>query len=381
MCASKKLSIFLVFIMCFCLVSSGCVEKKTPEEKLDKYIQNLYSKYDGPTSSIAVLVVDDGKILFNKSYGYANVDTLEKATSNTNYRIASLTKMFTAMSIMILKDRGQLDYDTKVIDILEDFPEYGKDITIRHLLMHTSGLKDFYELTDLLDKEFNEENQLLDADVYEIVKKSDSTYFEPGQIHRYSDAGYIVLGLIVEKISGMTLSDFMDKNIFKPLHMDNTLLYDKMQNPEIKNRAYGTEYRVNKFITSDQSFSSATRGDGGVYTSLDDLYKWDQALYDGMKKDILVHKETLREAYTPPKMLNGSYDNYNFGWMFRKNGNMYFEQYHTGGTQGFITCYLRLPDQKKTFIILSNRNDDEAPWEIDTIIRELYGFGVRGMGD
>ncbi len=367
---SRNIKILAVIFLCLTL--AGCVNSRTPEQQLDNYIQKEYCKYNSPSSAISILIVDNGKIVYNKSYGYANIETLEKADSDTNYRLASVTKMFTAMCAMILKDRGLLDYDTKVSAILEDFPEYGKDITVRQLLTHTSGLRDFYDLTDLLDEDFNEENQLLDSDVYEIVKRADSTYFTPGNHFKYSDTGYIVLGRVIEKVSGMTLSEFMDKNIFKPLKMNNTVAFDKRQNPEIKNRAYGTQLHGNKFIVKDQSYSSATLGDGGIYTSLDDLYKWDQALYS----DKLVSKETLEEAYTPTKPLNSLYDCYNCGWNFGKNGGGFLEQLHWGETQGFTNIYVRIPYLKKTCIILSNENNNSNQIQrLDKKIRELFDFG------
>ncbi|WP_432664457.1 serine hydrolase domain-containing protein [Wukongibacter baidiensis] len=358
--------IILSIILSFTFL--GCSDQTTEEEQLDKHMDKVVYSSDLP--SISILVVDNGKPVYKKSFGCANMETLEKATPSTNYRLASVSKMFTAMSIMILKDRGQLDYDMRVKDILKDFPEYGKDITIRHLLNHTSGLRSFYDLTDLLDEEFSVENQLLDSDVYEIVKRTDSTYFTPGSIFKYSDTGYVILGLVVEEVSGMKLPDFMRENIFIPLNMDNTVVFDKTLNMSINNRAYGTESDGTKFITKDQSYSSATRGDGSIYSSLEDLYKWDQALYS----DILVSKETMQEAYTPPNHLNSLFENYTCGWIFRKNGEDQLEQVHAGGTQGFSTIYFRIPEKKQSIIILSNRNESNTVYELDDPIRKIYDF-------
>lgn len=364
----KNNIMIIILSIILSLTFIGCSNHTTKEEQLDKYMDKIF--YSSNMPSISILIVDNGKTVYNKSFGYANVETLEKATPSTNYRLASVSKMFTAMSIMILKDRGQLDYDMSVKDILEDFPEYGKDITIRHLLNHTSGLRSFYDLTELLDEEFNEENQILDSDVYEIVKRADSTYFTPGSIFKYSDTGYIILGLVVEEVSGMKLSDFMKENIFMPLSMDNTVLFDKTLNMSINNRAYGTDSDGKKYIIKDQSYSSATRGDGSVYSSLEDLYKWDQALYS----DKLVSKETMQEAYTPPKHLNSLYENYTCGWIFRKNGEDQLEQVHAGSTQGFSTIYFRIPEKQQAIIILSNMNEYNIVYDMDEKIRKIYDF-------
>jgi len=368
---SKKIIILIMVILSLSLSLMGCADKKSPEEKLDEYVNKIYSKDHDPAPSLSILVVDHGKVVYKKSFGYANINTLEKANTNTNYRLASITKMFTAMCAMILKDRGLLDYDTKVSDILKDFPKYGKDITVRNLITHMSGLRDYYDLVDLLNENFDENNQLLDSDVYEIVKRADSTYFPPGSTYKYSDTGYTVLGLVVEKVSGMELSDFMNENIFKPLKMYNTVAYDKTLDIKIKNKAYGTEPTGTQYIIKDQSYSSAVLGDGGVYSSVEDLYKWNQALYS----DILVREDTLKEAYAPPRYLNSLYNNYNFGWFFRKNGRGELEQYHNGSTQGFSTYYLRIPEQKSTIIVLSNKNYDDNAYELHEYIRKIYDFG------
>ncbi len=369
---SKKITIIIMFILSLSIALMGCANTKSPEEKLNAYMHQLYINDIDPAPSMSILVVDHGEVVYKKSFGYANVETLEKANPNTNYRLASVTKMFTAMCAIILKDRGLLDYDTKVSDILEDFPEYGKDITVRHLITHTSGLQDFYGLADLLDESFDENNQILDSDVYEIVKRANSTNFPPGAAFQYSDTGYIVLGLIVEKVSGVELSEYMYENIFEPLKMYNTVAFDKTLNMEIKNRAYGAELDGTKFITKDQSYSSATLGDGGVYSSLEDLYKWDQALYS----DILVSKDTLKEAYTPPRSVDllGNNEYYTAGWCFEKDDRGELMQFHNGASQGFSTFYIRMPEQKRAIIVLSNKNEDNRAYELHEYIRKIYDF-------
>lgn len=183
------LIIVLVIILAITSVVWGSKSVMSYDEKaqkLDNYMEQFFQDEVNP--SISILIIDDGKAVYRKSFGYANLQTLEVATPCTNYRIASISKMFTAMSIVILKDRGLLGYDDRVQDILDDFPDYGKNITVKHLLNHTSGLRDYNdELLYLLDGSFDENNQLIDSDVYEMIKKADSTYFKPGSKFRYSD--------------------------------------------------------------------------------------------------------------------------------------------------------------------------------------------------
>lgn len=326
---------------------------------------------------MSVLVVDNGKAVYKKSFGYANIETLEKATPDTTYRLSSTSKMFTAMCIIILKDRGLLDFDTKVCDILDDFPEYGKDITIKHLLNHESGLVNLYEEhNNILNKDFDENNPILDSDVYEMVKKAGSTIFPPGTSFQYCCTNYVLLGLITEKISGMSLPDFMAENIFKPLNMNDTVLYDWSLDNYVPNRAYGSEFDGTKYKIKDQYYASATRGDGSVYTSVEDMYKFDQALYT----DKLVRSETLKEAYTPPDVTHTGGDylarwKYTCGWVFKKNNDGELIQYHSGWTAGFSTIYFRIPERKRAIVVLSNMTDDNYAYNLPTKIAKIYGFG------
>lgn len=347
---------------------SGCSPKQSQEEQLDAYI-NKYFIID-PSASIAVMVIDEGQPVYKKAFGYANIETLEKATPMTNYRLASITKMFTAMCVAILEEDGLITYDTLVKDILEDFPSYGDAISIQHLLQHRSGLYDFYDRTDLLDKTFDVDHQVLDSDVYEIVKKSEGLAFEPGQKHDYVDVNYILLGLIVEKVSGMTLTDYMATHIFEPLEMDNSLCNDTTMAFDIAHRALGTAKENDKYITKDQNFSSATRGDGNVYTSLDDMYKWDQGLYG----NVLLSNESKEAHYKAPKRPGLYSHNYDFGWVFRNNAKKQLEMMHYGSSQGFSTVYIRIPEKKQAIVVLSNRNEADEVYDLHIKIRSIYGM-------
>lgn len=362
----RMLHIFLLILVGFCL--TGCQDNESAEQKLDKYMAKITDDKNGP--SISLMIIDNGNIAYQKSFGLANVETKEHASSSTNYRIASLTKMFTAACIVKLKEENKINYTDKVSKYLPDFPEYGKDITILQLLEHTSGLMDYYgEPVKLLNKQIDREHQLTDDDVYEIVKKLDDTYFEPGTEFLYSDTGYTVLGRVVAAVSGMSLSEYMTKEIFKPLHMDHTIAYDPLAKQEIPNRAFGSGRRGSKYIVNDQSYSSAVLADGGVYSSLEDLYKWDNAITNGS----LFKDKIIQEAISSAESLkpDGSYQ-YHFGWFFLKNENGFIEQCHEGNTQGFSTTYLRLPKLKKTLIVLSNKNDDEDAYLLHRIVKPLY---------
>ena len=308
-----------------------------------------FNKPDVPGASVAV--IKDGKIVFKKGYGLANLETGEKAADYTNYRLASVTKQFTAMCILILKEQGRLNLETKLTEIFQDFPDYGEKITIKNLLQHTSGLIAYESLMPEGQTE-----QVHDNDVLEMMKTQDSTYFEPGESYRYSNSGYALLAMIVEKISGKSFADFLKENIFDPLGMENTIAYEKGIST-VKRRAFGYKKGESGFEDSDQSSTSAVLGDGGIYTSVMDYYKWDQALYT----DKLVSRKTIEEAFTPGKLNDGSEieSGYGFGWFTGKvNGIKWVG--HSGSTCGFRTYVLRIPEKEFTVIVLINSREPQA---------------------
>ena len=220
----------------------------------------------------ALLITENGNIIYSKGYGLANLQESIPITSATNFRLASLTKQFTAMCIMILNSRGQLDYELTLTNIFPDFPDYGNNITIRHLLHHTSGLIDYFTLIpDTVSQ------QLRDQDVLNLMMAQTTTSFPPGTEYRYSNSGYALLAMIVKNVSGKEFAEFLEDEIFFPLGMSNSIAFvDGIST--VENRAYGYSQIDSEFIRDDQSITSAVLGDGGIYSSLDDMFKWDQIL-------------------------------------------------------------------------------------------------------
>ena len=323
-------------------------------------VDELFRDYDRPdVPGASVIVIRDGKVLFKKAYGLANPEDKTKSTVLTNYRLASCTKQFTAMAIMILAERKKLSYDSRLTDFFPGFPAYGKQITVRHLLNHTSGLI-AYEDVMPADRTV----PLTDGDVLQLMDQQDHTYFPPGSQFRYSNSGFVLLGLIVEMTSGMSFPDFLRKNIFEPLHMDHTVLYHRDDHTDPR-RAYGYTQQGDAFVRTDQSLTSSTRGDGAVYSSVDDLYKWDQALYTKR----LVSSETLSQAFTSAVTVNET-TGYGFGW-FIENKHGMRTVWHSGNTIGFTARIQRFPDQKFTIIVLTNRNGASLADLVDKI-QELY---------
>src|SRR5262249_34703144 len=218
----------------------------------------------------------DGKPLVRRAFGYADLEKHTAAGPETNYRLASVSKQFTAACIVLLKQDGKLNLEDAVRKYLPELPASDEKVTLFQLLTHTGGLIDYEDLVPA-----DRTAQLDDDDVLNMIATQHKLYFEPGTAFRYSNGGYVLLGLIVQRVSGMDLADFMKQRIFQPLGMDHSLMYEHGHGPEVTHRAYGYSLTGGKWTQTDQSVTSATRGDGGIHTSIDDLAKWDAALYTG----------------------------------------------------------------------------------------------------
>lgn len=321
----------------------------------------------------AVLVVKDGKPVFQQGYGVTDLHSLRPIDAKTNFRLASFTKQFTATCIMLLVHDGKLHYDDHLTDIFPEFPAYGKSITVRHLLNHTSGLPDY---EDILMKQYPDTPpekipQILDAGVLKLLEQQSSGKFPPGSKWEYSNSGYATLAMIVEKVSGKPFGQFLHDRIFAPLHMDNTLAYEKGKN-EVPNRAFGHTKENNSWKETDQSPTSAVLGDGGIYTSVDDLAKWDGAL----REHTLVSEAEMKAALTPvhvtdgPPTSEGRNVSYGFGW-FLDPYKGHRRMSHDGETIGFRATIQRFPDDQLTVIVLANRSDVD-PAKMALAVAHLY---------
>lgn len=322
----------------------------------------------------AVLVVNHGKPVFRRGYGVTDLRTMHPITPQTDFRLASFTKQFTAACIMLLVKDGKLHYDDHLTDIFPEFPAYGKPITIRNLLNHTSGLPDY---EDILTKQYPDTPdekipQILDAGVLKLLEQQSPGKFPPGSKWEYSNSGYAVLAMIVEKVSGKPFGEFLHERIFAPLQMNHTLAYEKGKN-EVPDRAYGHTKEKTGWRETDQSSTSAVLGDGGIYSSIDDLAKWDRAL----REHTLLSAAEMQPALTPvqptggaAKIPEGTNVHYGFGWFldpYRGHRRMS----HDGETIGFRTAIQRFPDDKLTIIVLANRSDVN-PEELALKVADLY---------
>ncbi len=306
----------------------------------------LMSRYAGHVPGASLLVLKDGKPVLRRAYGDADLEAGVAATPATDYRLASVSKQFTAAAILLLAEDGKLKLDDPIRRWLPSLPASDQGITIHHLLSHSSGLIDYEDLIPP-----GTTRQLGDSDVLRMLSAETRTYFAPGSSYRYSNSGYVLLGLIVERASGQRLPAFLRQRIFKPLHMDHTLLREP-DGPQPSHRAYGYSEEDGHWVRTDQDLTSATRGDGGIYSSIDDLAKWDAALYDHR----LLKDASRQLAFTAQNKVTGEddVDAYGYGW--RIHGDVLW---HSGESIGFRNVIVRWPQQHVTVILLSNRDDPE----------------------
>jgi CubicO group peptidase (beta-lactamase class C family) len=311
----------------------------------------------GDIPGAAVLVLKDGEVAFERGYGVADLKSQRPIDAHTNFRLASVSKQFTAMAIMLLVHDGKLRYDERLTDIFPDFPAYGRGITVRMLLNHTSGLLDYEDLMPPPNPNLPvEQTQIQDSGVLKLLEHQSTTKFPPGSKWSYSNSGYVLLGVIVHKVSNQPYPEFLRRRIFLPLHMDDTVAYVRGRNA-IKNRAFGYTLENGGWQLTDQSPTSATLGDGGIYSSLSDMAKWDRAL----SASTLLNRSEMQAALTPANAPGveepaGVPAQYGFGW-FLNSYKGHKRMWHYGETVGFRTAIQRFVDDRLTIIILCNRAD------------------------
>lgn len=340
----KANTLLIILLLTFSIIS--CAEKRNIKEKIDSIFAEFNS---GCTPGVSVAVVKSGELIYQNGFGYADLEKRVKIEPETNFRLASITKQFTALSILILEDEGKLKLNDKLSKYFPELPGYADSISLKNILQHTLGLLAYEDYINGKDTV-----QLKDDDVLEILINQDSTYFYPGTKHRYSNSGYAILALLVERLSGLTFPEFLNEKIFIPLKMDNTIAYVNGINT-VPNRSFGYAKTDSGFVFSDQSLTSAILGDGGIYSSTIDLLKWDKEV----ESPTLIPEAKFQRSFEKGINLNEETFDYGFGWRLDPYKN-YKRNYHTGSTCGFSNIYMKLPENNLTIIVLINIRDYDA---------------------
>jgi CubicO group peptidase (beta-lactamase class C family) len=309
--------------------------------KLDSVLKSITSKnhFNGN-----ILVAYKGNCIFKESFGYADLIKKEELTTESVFQLASLSKQFTAMAVMILKEQGKINYDDSVTMYIPEIPYKG--ITIRMLLNHTAGLPNYMWLTE---KHWTEKSIPYNEDIIKLLATTNTPlYFTPGRRFDYSNTGYVLLASIVERVSRKRFSKFMEEEVFIPLGMENTFVYSASFKNR-KDKLNGYHIRGKRYRVVDETINDGTVGDKGIYSTLDDLFKWDQSLYE----NVLVSEETMSEALSGFKIRNKYNVNYGFGFRLTQHNDKKVV-YHHGRWNGFRTSIYRFVEDSNTIIILNH---------------------------
>lgn len=294
----------------------------------------------------AVGIFRDGEIVYEKGYGIANLDYDIPITPSTVFDIASLSKQFTAASVLILAERGSLTLDDDIRKYIPELPDYGKKIEIRHLIHHTSGIRDWVWLLALGGMPF--ENVLSRHDLHQLIFRQEALAFAPGDKYTYSNSAYNLLALLVERVSGKPLAEFLNDEIFEPLGMENTVVFVDRGMP-VKNRAIGYLPDEGDGYRMEHYFNPAILGSSNILSTVEDLHLWDRNFYSNQ-----VGPDNLAEKMRTRGVLNnGDTINYAFGQVVQDYRDVQTVS-HEGDWAGFLAFILRFPEQKFTVVCLAN---------------------------
>ncbi len=334
----------------------------TVADRIDDYVKHHLKREHIPGLTFAVS--KDGKMVRASAYGFANLELGVRATQDTVYEIGSITKQFTATAIMMLMERGVVGLDDTLPKYVDGIPTAWTNVTVRHLLTHTSGIKSYTGVTNFVTLARNDHKA---TDIIKMVSNF-PLEFQPGEKWNYNNTGYYLLGMIVEKASGKSYWDFLREQVFQPLGMTTT----RNSDPQfvIPNRARGYSWVSNSFQNLDPITASSGWAAGSLVSTVDDLVKWDAALYT----ERLLRKSTLDQMWTSAKLNNGTNTDYGFGWSVGKREG-HREVGHGGGTAGFSTYIARFIDDKLTVIVLTDSSGGTAA----NIARGIAGFYLPAL--
>jgi CubicO group peptidase (beta-lactamase class C family) len=333
---SKQTPAILVLIL---LVSTACPAQDSFEKKIDEYLRKEMQAQQIP--GVALAVVKDGKIVLARGYGLANVEHQVPVKPETIFQSGSTGKQFTATAVMMLVEEGKLSLEDKITKYFPDAPESWGNITIRHMLTHTSGMTDY-------PSDFDMRRDYTEDELFQRMKPIPLA-FQPGEKWSYSNLAYVTLGILIHKVSGKFYGDFLQERIFKPLDMSTARIISEAD--IIPNRAAG--YRLANGQLKNQDWVSPslnTTADGALYLTVYDMAKWDAALYT----EKLLKRSSLEQMWTPVKLNDGKTFPYGFGWgLGRVRGHRVIE--HGGSWQGFKAQISRYVDDKLTIILFANQ--------------------------
>ena len=336
-------------------------------QKLDSTFQRFNKRHDFHGS---VLVAKEGKVVFKQHYGYANFKEKTRIDDNSVFQLASVSKQFTAAAVLILKDRGELSLEDKVTRFFPEFPY--TEVTVRHLLNHTSGLPKYFWLAE---HKWDKEHAPSNAEMMDLLTEEKlNPFFRPGVNFDYSNTGYFVLSAIVEKVSGQTFADFMDREIFRPLNMRQSFVYSFGQDSIKEGQLSGYRlYRRRWHAAIPGTVNDAVVGDKNVYSTTEDLLKWVEGLNSGR----LISKESLQEMYTRGITKYNRKVPYGFGFRIKEDAERKVI-YHNGRWNGFSTSLMQYPDEDLVVITLEHSSYNSMKYlnnKVKGIVEDNFALG------
>lgn len=351
-----KLRILIFLSLTFLMVSRAW------SEDLEARVDRLFARWDRNDSpGCALAIVKDGTVVYKKGYGMANLELGVPVSPESEFYIGSVSKQFVAMCIALLADRGALSLDDDIRKYVPEMPDYGTTVTIRHLIHHTGGVRDYLELESIAGIPFGFYHE---QDVIDLLSRQKELNFMPGEEHTYSNSGYFLLGVIIERASGQSLREFADKNIFKPLGMKNSRFHDDYG--ELINKRATGYYDAGKGSYRNFISTFDCVGSGGLFTSVEDLFLWDQ----NFAHHKVGGKNVMELMHTQGVLNSGEKLDYAFGLQIGTYRGLEIVE-HGGSLGGYRAEFLRFPDQRFSVIILSNLSS-VVPNRLARQVADLY---------
>ncbi len=345
---SRGLFVSLLFILCLSLTANVFVQGENPFDPRTKEVDQIFASWDKPDSAGCALgIIQDGHFIYRCGYGMANLEYGIPLSSQSVFRIGSTSKQFTAMCIVLLEEEGKLSVENNLKKYFPEMPGYAESITIRHLLHHTSGVRDYLTLMSLAGA--RGDDFYIDPEVVDLIVRQKELNFAPGEEFLYSNSGYFLLAEIVKRVTGDSMRVYAEDKIFKPLGMTHTHFHDDHAQI-VKNRAsgYGREKDGNFWINMT---TLGMIGDGGVFTSVDDLLRWDLNFYDNKLGN--ADQKLIDKMQTPGVLNSGENRGYAFGLGISEYKGLKMVS-HGGAFVGFRADMIRFPEQKFSVIVLAN---------------------------
>ena len=337
-------------LVAWLLLSDSALGQAYPRTELTTQVDELFAEWDGEVSPGAVVgIFMAGRIIYSKGYGVANLDYGIPITPQSVLRIGSISKQFVAMCIVILAEQGKLSFDDDIRAYLPEMPDYGKQITIRHLLHHTSGIREYLTLVDLMGKPEGSVFGYTTRELVELLSRQQRLNFDPGSQFSYTNSGYFLLAEIVTRVSGVKAGAFAQENIFEPLGMTQTRFYDD-PNAIIRNQAFGYSPKRDDGYRLD-ILRSDVIGDLGVITTVEDFLHWDSNFYEN--KLGAGTSDLITTMFTRGRTSTGEELSYALGLEFDSYRGLK-TMGHGGSAVGYVAEFLQFPEQRFSVVILSD---------------------------